>query len=68
VSTHGEVLVVDSQRHDVQVFSKDGVFLRLIGKDDIGTADEFNPGGVCVDGEGHIFVCNIAESNVVMLG
>jgi len=68
VSTHGEILVVDLQRHDVQVFSKDGVFLRLIGKDDIGTADEFAPLGVCADGEGHVFVCNYAAKNVVMLG
>jgi hypothetical protein len=81
VGVEGEIVVSDDTRHDVQVFSKNGVHLQTIGMGgnseleliipDGVTVDRLElrslPDGVAVDCEGRVFVgCN-RQKKVLML-
>ena len=62
VGGDGDVYVVDGARKRVEVFSKDGAFVRDIGKD----GEMSNPQGVAIDGaRGRLLVADAALGAVV---
>ena len=56
VNQRGEVVVSDSKRHSVSVFSPSGMKLRSFGTHGFGHGQFYDPCGVAVDGEGNILV------------
>ena len=56
VNQRGEVVVTDSDRHCVSVFSPSGEKLRSFGKHGCGQGEFDHPYGIAVDGEGNILV------------
>lgn len=65
----GNIYVVDTGNSRVQVFNKDGKFLRIINgaKDGKGSSIFVNPRGIGIDTKGRIYVANNLTNFVVAL-
>ncbi len=61
---NGNVVVVDTQNFRVQIFDKDGNFIRRFGKIGDKPGMFARPKGVGIDTEGHIYVSDAAFNNV----
>ena len=61
---NSNIIVSDTQNFRVQIFDKDGNFIRRFGK--VGDAPGMfaRPKGIAVDSEGHIYVTDAAFNNV----
>ncbi|QOY54445.1 SMP-30/gluconolactonase/LRE family protein [Candidatus Sulfurimonas marisnigri] len=57
-------VVTDTQNFRVQIFDKDGKFIKSIGKVGDRPGDFARPKGVGIDSEGHIYVADSAFNNV----
>jgi ABC-type Fe3+ transport system permease subunit/sugar lactone lactonase YvrE len=64
VDGEDRVYVADSCNHRVQVFDRDGVFLRSYGAPGSGVGEMSYPYDVRIDGEGFQFVCEFGNSRV----
>ena len=64
VNQRGEVVVSDSKRHCVSVFSRSGVKLRSFGSHGSGHGQFDGPRGVAVDGEGNILVAEFNNNHI----
>ena len=53
------ILVSDSDNHRVQIFTKDGQFIRLVGENDLDY-----PWGLCVTARGDIAVCDWGDRSI----
>ncbi len=60
---NGNVLVADTNNFRVQVFDKDGTYLRKFGQLGDGPGDFSRPKGIAVDSEGHVYVADAAFNN-----
>lgn len=56
VDANGRVLVADRENNRIQVFAPDGSYLTEFG-------DLFRPCGLCLDGEGNIYVAELGPSH-----
>jgi len=61
----GYVYVADTDNHRVQVLTKEGVFLRMIGGGvgTVGPGQLFYPHGVAVD-TNHVYICDVLRTQV----
>jgi sugar lactone lactonase YvrE len=67
IGQRDEVLVADSCNHRVQVFDREGKFLRATGRPG-STPGEFSyPYDVRVDASGHQFICEFGNSRITVL-
>ena len=64
VNQRGEVVVTDSYRHCVSVFSPSGKKLRSFGKSGSGQGEFNGPYGIAVDGEGNILVADVNNDRI----
>ena len=64
VSPRGLLFVTDGLNARVQVFSRDGKFVREIGRRGDGPGTFSRPKGVALDSEDHLYVVDAAFSNV----
>jgi DNA-binding beta-propeller fold protein YncE len=60
----GHVYVSDERRHDVQVFDRDGAFIRKIGSFGSGVGQFNRPSGVAVDHNGDVLVADALNNRV----
>jgi DNA-binding beta-propeller fold protein YncE len=60
---NGNVFVADTNMFRVQVFDKDGTYLRKFGQLGDNPGDFSRPKGIAVDSEGHIYVADAAFNN-----
>jgi len=60
---NGNVLVADTNNFRVQVFDKDGAYLRKFGQLGDKPGDFSRPKGIAVDSEGHVYVADAAFNN-----
>jgi DNA-binding beta-propeller fold protein YncE len=60
---NGNVIVADTNNFRVQVFDKDGAYLRKFGQLGDSPGDFSRPKGIAVDSEGHIYVADAAFNN-----
>lgn len=60
---NGNVLVADTNNFRVQVFDKDGTYLRKFGQLGDYPGDFSRPKGIAVDSEGHVYVADAAFNN-----
>jgi DNA-binding beta-propeller fold protein YncE len=60
---NGNVLVTDTNKFRVQIFDKDGAYLRKFGQLGDNPGDFSRPKGIAVDSEGHIYVADAAFNN-----
>ena len=58
------VYVADSCNHRIQVFSRDGAFLRAYGRAGKGLGELSYPYDICVDDAGRQFVCEFGNSRI----
>ncbi len=58
------VYVADSCNHRIQIFSKDGKFIRAHGKAGTGTGELSYPYDICVDKAGRQYVCEFGNSRI----
>ena len=63
--SHHNVYVSDDGNSSVQVFSKDGEFLRFFGSDEMGVARLKSPYGVCVAGQ-YVYVADDGVDKIVV--
>jgi len=56
VNSKGEIIVADSDNHRIQIFDKDGKFIRKFGSEGLRTGLFNLPVGVSVDQQDHIYV------------
>ena len=61
---NGNVVVVDTNNFRIQVFDKDGAYLRKFGQLGDNPGDFSRPKGIAVDTEGHIYVADAAFNNI----
>ncbi len=61
---NGNVVIVDTQNFRVQIFDKDGNFIRRFGKIGDKPGMFARPKGVGIDTEGHIYVTDAAFNNI----
>src|SRR5208282_4026688 len=61
------IYVADSCNHRVQVFNRDGAFLRRYGKAGAGPGEFSYPNDVQVDATGLQFVCEFGNSRIQIL-
>ena len=64
INQRGEVVLSDSKRHCVSVFSPSGVKLRSFGSHGSGHGQFDKPQGVAVDGEGNILVAGFDNHRI----
>lgn len=64
VGKKGKLYVTDSLNGRVQVFDKDGAFLRVVGGFGDGSGDFSAPKGSAVDSEGHLYVADAAFDKI----
>jgi len=60
----GHVYVSDERRHDVQVFDRDGIFLRKWGGPGSGDGQFNRPSGLAVEPEGNVLVVDALNNRV----
>lgn len=60
---NGNVIVADTNNFRVQVFDKDGAYLRKFGQLGDNPGDFSRPKGIAVDSEGHVYVADAAFNN-----
>ena len=60
---NGNVFVTDTNKFRVQIFDKDGTYLRKFGQLGDNPGDFSRPKGIAVDSEGHVYVADAAFSN-----
>jgi len=60
---NGNVIVADTNNFKVQVFDKDGFYLRAFGQLGDNPGDFSRPKGIAVDSEGHVYVADAAFNN-----
>jgi len=60
---NGNIFVADMNNFRVQVFDKDGVYLRKFGQLGDNPGDFSRPKGIAVDSEGHVYVADAAFNN-----
>ncbi|MFN8636144.1 MAG: hypothetical protein U0893_20025 [Chloroflexota bacterium] len=60
----GNVYVSDQKRHDVQMFDRDGVFIRKWGAFGAGDGQMNRPSGLAVDREGNVVVVDSLNNRV----
>jgi hypothetical protein len=61
------VLVSDRDRHGIVVLSPFGSFMRLIGRKGAAPGEFIDPGGICVDAWGNIFVADTGNRRIQVL-
>jgi ABC-type Fe3+ transport system permease subunit/DNA-binding beta-propeller fold protein YncE len=64
IDAHDRLFVADSCNHRVQVFSRDGKFIREHGKAGAGPGEMSYPYDVRVDGAGYEYVCEFGNSRI----
>lgn len=64
VDAKDRVYVADSCNHRVQVFDREGRFLRAFGKPGSGLGEMSYPYDIQIDREGRVFVCEFGNSRV----
>lgn len=64
VDTQDRLYVADSCNHRIQIFSRDGTFLRAYGKAGQGPGELSYPYDICVDKEGRQYVCEFGNSRI----
>ena len=62
LDTAGNILIVDSRRHDVKILSPSGHLIQEIGKEGHGRGEFIFPHGICVSELGTIFVISWNEN------
>lgn len=65
--TSGELFVLDSQLHEIQVFDREGEWLRSIGREGEGPGEFRNPGDMYRAPDGQIGVMQIFPGRIVQL-
>lgn len=63
----GEILVADSCNHRIQVFDRDGKFLRSYGRAGSNPGEFSYPYDVRVDANGHQYICEFGNSRITIL-
>jgi len=64
VDAQDRLYVADSCNHRIQVFARDGTFLRSYGKPGQGAGELSYPYDICVDKEGRQYVCEFGNSRI----
>ncbi len=64
VDKNDQVYVADSCNHRIQVFSREGKFLRAFGKPGKGPGELSYPYDVCTDSAGRGYVCEFGNSRI----
>jgi ABC-type Fe3+ transport system permease subunit/DNA-binding beta-propeller fold protein YncE len=64
VDAEDRLYVADSCNHRIQVFSRDGKFLRAYGKPGKGIGELSYPYDICVDAAGRQYVCEFGNSRI----
>jgi ABC-type Fe3+ transport system permease subunit/DNA-binding beta-propeller fold protein YncE len=64
VDNQDRVYVADSCNHRIQVFARDGTFLRTYGKAGQGPGELSYPYDICVDEQGRQYVCEFGNSRI----
>ena len=64
VSDRDEIVVADSQNHRVQVFDRNGTFLRSFGHKGETAGDLDNPIGIAIDKDRNIFISDWSKNRV----
>lgn len=64
----GNVYVVDSDNHRVEMFTNSGAYLTQWGTQGSGNGQFFYPSGVAVDGAGNIYVADDLNRRVQKFG
>lgn len=61
---NGNIVITDTQNFRVQIFDRDGKFIRMFGKVGNQPGMFARPKGVAIDSDGHIYVGDSAFSNI----
>jgi len=64
VDAQDRVYVADSCNHRIQIFSRDGQFIRAYGKAGAGKGELSYPYDICVDDAGRQYVCEFGNSRI----
>src|SRR5437879_162305 len=64
VDAQDRVYVADSCNHRIQIFSRDGQFIRAYGKAGSGKGELSYPYDICVDAAGRQYVCEFGNSRI----
>jgi DNA-binding beta-propeller fold protein YncE len=64
VDAQDRLYVADSCNHRIQVFSRDGKFIRAYGKPGKGKGELSYPYDICVDAAGRQYVCEFGNSRI----
>ena len=68
VDAQDRIYVADSCNHRIQVFDREGRFLRAFGKPGAGRGELSYPYDVCVDAAGRVYVCEFGNSRIQVFG
>jgi len=63
----GEIYVLDSQLHEIQVFDPDGEWLRTIGREGEGPGEFRNPGDMYLSGDGQVGVMQVFPGKITQM-
>jgi DNA-binding beta-propeller fold protein YncE len=64
VDTQDRIYVADSCNHRIQIFSKEGKWLRAYGRAGAGKGELSYPYDICVDKDGRQYVCEFGNSRI----
>jgi DNA-binding beta-propeller fold protein YncE len=64
VDSQDRLYVADSCNHRIEVFNRDGTFLRAYGKAGQGPGELSYPYDICVDAQGRQYVCEFGNSRI----
>jgi DNA-binding beta-propeller fold protein YncE len=64
VDAQDRLYVADSCNHRIQIFSRDGKFIRAYGKPGSGPGELSYPYDICVDSAGRQYVCEFGNSRI----
>ncbi|MEZ4387059.1 MAG: hypothetical protein R3D98_05695 [Candidatus Krumholzibacteriia bacterium] len=63
----GELLVLDGQQSQIQVYGQDGTWLRTLSREGAGPGETRNPGGVFIDHSGDVCLLHGMSGQIVRL-
>ena len=64
VDESGNVYVVDSENHRVQVFDSNGIYLRQWGSEGSGEGEFKSPSGLALDESGNVYITELGNHRV----
>jgi sugar lactone lactonase YvrE len=68
VDADGRIYILDTGNHRIQVFDKNGKYLKTVGRQGQGPGEFFMPGSLELDGQGHLIIGESSAARIQSIG